>query len=96
MMARRPSLTMGQSPQAAIVEQAPLPVPDTVQKGTVLKPPSRVGKVQLGGYLSPHAKRQLDIYAAVNGRTIQSLFEEMVDDFSRKHGLHRLVGSRQE
>lgn len=95
-MARRPSLTMGQSPQAAIVGQALLPVPDTVQKGAVLKPPSRIGKVQLGGYLSPDAKRQLDIYAAVNGRTIQSLFEEMVDDFSRKHGLHRLVGSIQE
>ncbi len=96
MMARRPSLTMGHSPPPAIGERAPLPAPDTVQRQAAPKPPSRVGKVQLGGYLSPDAKRQLDIFAAVNGRTIQSLFEEMVDDFSRKHGLHRLIGSSQE
>lgn len=94
-MARRPSLTMGPSPRAAAVEQAPPPAPHIVQELKIPKPPSRVGKVQLGGYLSPEAKRQLDIFAAVNGRTIQSLFEEMVDDFSRKHGLHRLVGDSQ-
>lgn len=93
-MARRPSLTMGPSSRAAAVAQAP-PPPDMVQDPKVPKPPSRVGKVQLGGYISPEAKRQLDIFAAVNGRTIQSLFEEMVDDFSRKHGLHRLVGDSQ-
>jgi len=92
-MARRPSLTMGPSPQVAPVERAPPPEPGTGHSPRSPKPPSRVGKVQLGGYLSPEAKRQLDIFAAVNGRTIQSLFEEMVDDFARKHGLHRLVGS---
>lgn len=69
--------------------------PDPASIYRSVKPPSRAGKIQFGGYLSPEAKRQLDVFAALNGRTIQSLFEEMVDDFSRKHGLHRLVGSSQ-
>jgi hypothetical protein len=92
-MARRPSLTMGPIVRPSEPEQdltAPLTTPQTTRTA---KPPSRVGKVQLGGYLSPEAKRQLDVFAAMNGRTMQSLFEEMVDDFSRKHGLHRLAGS---
>lgn len=94
-MARRPSLTMGpvtpiaRSNQEAPVLPAPPPAP------AVVGPPSRAGKVQLGGYLSPDAKRQIDVFAAIHGRTIQSIFEEMIDDFSRKHGLHRLVGNDQ-
>lgn len=95
-MARRPSLTMGSSSQNLPLERVALSEPDPPQRPRMPKPPSREGKVQLGGYLSPEAKRQLDIFGAVNGRTIQSLFEEMVDDFSRKHGLHRLVGNNQE
>lgn len=95
-MARRPSLTMGPSPQSVPIARASPPQVYQAQSPGVPKPPSRVGKVQLGGYLSPEAKRQLDIFAAINGRTMQSLFEEMVDDFSRKHGLHRLVGNSEE
>jgi len=53
--------------------------------------PSRIGKVQLAGYFDPDAKRQIDIFAAREGRSIQSIMEEMHDDFCRKHGLHRLV-----
>lgn len=94
-MARRPSLTMGPAVQNDRAEPAALVQPDSAPVHRSVKPPSRAGKVQFGGYLSPDAKRQLDVFAALNGRTIQSLFEEMVDDFSRKHGLHRLVGSNQ-
>ena len=94
-MARRPSLTMGPTAQEIKAEPATLVQPDLASVRRSVKPPSRIGKVQFGGYLSPDAKKQLDVFAALNGRTIQSLFEEMVDDFSRKHGLHRLVGSNQ-
>lgn len=90
-MARRPSLTMGPPQPAQAEPEAPaspvLPAPKPA------KPPSRAGKVQLGGYLSPEAKRQLDVFAAMNGRTMQSMIEEMVDDFAHKYGLHRLAGS---
>lgn len=88
-MARRPSLTMGppQTAQAGPEAPAPPPAPKPA------KSPSRAGKVQLGGYLSPEAKRQLDVFAAMNGRTMQSMIEEMVDDFAHKYGLHRLAGS---
>ena len=74
-------------------EASALPAPPSAP--AAVKSPSRAGKVQLGGYLSPDAKRQIDVFAAIHGRTIQSIFEEMIDDFSRKHGLHRLVGNDQ-
>ena len=94
-MARRPSLTMGpvvQNTKEGEQITGPFAPPPAL---TAVKPASRIGKVQLGGYLSPEAKRQLDVFAAMNGRTMQSIFEEMIDDFSRKYGLHRLVGSDQ-
>jgi hypothetical protein len=52
--------------------------------------PSRVGKVQLAGYVDPIAKKQLDVFAAQEGRTMQSIIEEMYDLFAQKHRLHRL------
>lgn len=84
-----PVTPIAKSTQEAPTLPAPPPAP------AVVKPPSRTSKVQLGGYLSPDAKRQIDVFAAIHGRTIQSIFEEMIDDFSRKHGLHRLVGNDQ-
>ena len=94
-MARRPSLTMGPIVQSTKEGDQITAPPASSPALTVVKPASRIGKVQLGGYLSPEAKRQLDVFAAMNGRTMQSIFEEMIDDFSRKYGLHRLVGSDQ-
>lgn len=91
-MARRPSLTMGPPQTAQAEPEAPAsPAPPPAPKPA--KSPSRAGKVQLGGYLSPEAKRQLDVFAAMNGRTMQSMIEEMVDDFAHKYGLHRLARS---
>jgi len=52
--------------------------------------------VQLGGYIDVEAKRQMDVFAAMEGRTVQSIVEEMVDDWFRKHGLNRLVGQGRE
>jgi hypothetical protein len=58
------------------------------------RPASREGKLQFAGYLSVEAKRQIDVYAAMNGLTGQAVFEEMVEDWFAKHGLHRLAKSR--
>ena len=97
-MATRPSLTMPTRGRSLVtnpdpVLPAPAPSPEMPEaKGRASQAPSRVGKVQLGGYLPPDAKRQLDVWAAMNGRTIQSMIEEMVNDFCAKHGLHRLIG----
>lgn len=52
--------------------------------------------MQLGGYIDVEAKRQMDVFAAMEGRTVQSIVEEMVDDWFRKHGLNRLVGQGRE
>jgi hypothetical protein len=97
-MATRPSLTMPTRARPLVSNPdrelpTPTPLPETPEpKRRASQAPSRVGKVQLGGYLPPDAKRQLDVWAAMNGRTMQSMIEEMVNDFCAKHGLHRLIG----
>lgn len=96
-MATRPSLTMTSrarpiAPNPDPTLSATVPLPETSDaKGKGSQAPSRVGKVQLGGYLPPDAKHQLDVWAAMNKRTMQSMIEEMVNDFCAKHGLHRLI-----
>jgi hypothetical protein len=51
---------------------------------------ARIGKVQLSGYIDIDYKRQLDIHAAREGITMQSIIEEMYDLYATAHGLHRL------
>ena len=54
------------------------------------KAAAREGKVQLSGYIPLDYKRQLDIHAAREGITIQSIVEEMHDLYAAAHGLTRL------
>lgn len=96
-MALRKSLTMG-DPTPARMPERPAPRPDapagsaSVSKGT--RPASREGKVQFAGYLSVEAKRQIDIHAAKQGITLQTIFEEAINDWFAKHGLSRLAENR--
>jgi hypothetical protein len=73
---------------------AAAPATEAKEQPQAAKAGARAGKVQLGAYVDQDAKRQLDVFAAMNGRTIQSLVEEMMDDFFRKNGLHRLASHR--
>jgi hypothetical protein len=83
-MATRPSLVIPPAPRRAEPPAAPAaPV--------AAKAAARTGKVQLSGYVDRDAKRQLDIFAAREGRTMQSIIEEMYDLFAHTHGLHRLA-----
>ena len=85
-MTKRPALGEPlREPEPPRQEVAPRPPPKTVIA------PSRRGKVQLAGYFDVEAKRQLDVFAAREGRSIQSIMEEMYNDFCSKHGLHRLA-----
>jgi hypothetical protein len=70
------------------------PAADADGQPQATKVGARAGKVQLGAYIDQDAKRQLDVFAAMNGRTIQSLVEEMMDDFFRKNGLLRLASHK--
>jgi len=56
--------------------------------------PSRQGKLQFAGYLDLEFKRQIDVFAAREGRSLQSIFEEMYDMFAERHGLHRIAGTQ--
>jgi hypothetical protein len=66
-------------------------VPEVRRAPVSTKPPSRTGKVQLSGYVDADAKLQLDVFAARERRTMQSIVEEMYDLFAHRHGLHRLT-----
>ncbi len=55
--------------------------------------PSREGLVQFGFFVSPEARRQIRGWAGLNGRTTQDIGDEMMNDWCRKHGLHRLAKS---
>ena len=52
--------------------------------------PSRVGLEQFVFYVSPEAKRQIRGWVGLNGTTMQEIGQEMLDDWCRKKGLHRL------
>jgi hypothetical protein len=54
------------------------------------KPASRQGMVQLAGFIPAAAKHELDVFAVMNKRTIQSVVEEMYNRFASDYGLHPL------
>jgi hypothetical protein len=72
------------------------PAPSPTRRPPALESPvkaaAREGKVQLSGYIPIDFKRQLDIHAAREGITIQSIVEEMHDLYASAHGLTRLAG----
>ena len=90
-MATRPSLGSVPRPAAKAPEAPP---PEIRPAPVSAKPPSRAGKVQLSGYVDADAKLQLDVFAARERRTMQSIVEEMYDLFAHRHGLHRLTPSQ--
>ena len=89
-MAKRPPLGGSAPPAKPAVHAAPL---ETAPVQTV-RARSRQGKVQVAGYLDQTLKREIDVFAAREGRSLQSIFEEMHDLFAERHGLHRITGTR--
>ncbi len=53
--------------------------------------PSREGLEQFVFYVTPEAKRQVRGWAGLNGVTVQEIGQEMLEDWCRKMGLHRLA-----
>jgi hypothetical protein len=81
-MARRPSLT-----EAGITRpsQALPPSPDAKRS------PARRGKKAIAFWVEPSASLQLRTAGLTMGRSLQDIMEEALDDWFRKHGLHRLA-----
>jgi hypothetical protein len=98
-MARRPPL--GGGPPRPPAKHAAGEGRGTVARAAPAEPPvrtprarSRQGKLQFAGYLDLEFKRQIDVFAAREGRSLQSIFEEMYDMFAERHGLHRIAGTQ--
>lgn len=98
-MAVRPSLNHRPTPKqpdpgvAPAAMSAPVSVPDLARKSrsTVegYRPPSRQGKRAAVAWLEPEAIKQLNIYAIQNGRNVQDLLVEAINDWFAKEGLSR-------
>jgi hypothetical protein len=88
-MAKRPPLG-GSAPPANLAASAAPREAAPVRTTT----PARQGKLQFAGYLDATLKRELDVFAAREGRSLQSIFEEMHDLFAERYGLHRITGTR--
>ena len=88
-MAKRPPLGAPAPDPKPTAKRTPTEAQSAVIRHPL--PPSRRGKVQMAAYFTPDAKRQFDVFAAREGRSLQSIMEEMYDDFATKHGMHRLA-----
>lgn len=91
-MAKRPPLGGSPPPSKPTAGSGKATISDTVSRTT--RPKSRQGKLQFAGYLDQEFKRQIDVFAAREGRSLQSIFEEMHDMFAERHGLHRIAGTQ--
>ena len=80
-----PDDTSGIQPRAV-----PAPAARSVKERTTAVAPSRVGLEQFVFYVSPEAKRQIRGWVGLNGMTMQEIGQEMLEDWCRKKGLHRL------
>ncbi len=70
---------------------APEPAAKPVRERATPVAPSREGMAQFVFYVRPEARRQVRAWAALNGRTVQDIGQEMLNDWCRKQGLHRLT-----
>lgn len=68
--------------------QAQHPIPSTPQTIETVTPKQRVGRVgtkMLGGHFSEPAQRQFKVLAAEQGKTVQVLLEEAINDLFKKY-----------
>ena len=98
-MSVRPSLNHRPTPKQPDSKLLPAVVPDSLSapdlsrksRSTVqgYRPPSRQGKRAAVAWLEPEAIKQLNIYAIQNGRNVQDLLVEAINDWFAREGLSR-------
>ena len=54
---------------------------DAIEKPTQGRVPSRVGKVQIGAFVSPELRTQLKVLSAETGKSMNTIFEEALTDY---------------
>jgi hypothetical protein len=89
-MARRPSLTeAGVTRPSQTMPPPALPVSDADAKRAAV----RQGKKAIACWVDPAAALQLRSAALMEGRTLQAVMEEAIDDWFRKRRLPPIAGS---
>jgi hypothetical protein len=81
-MAAKPKRTLLSQ---AVQAQHPTPTPQTTEQATPKQRTGRVGTKMLGGHFSEPAQRQFKVLAAEQGKTVQVLLEEAINDLFKKY-----------
>jgi hypothetical protein len=89
-MARRPSLT-----EAGITRPSQALQPSAPPAADARRAPARQGKKAVAFWVSPDASMQLRMAGVSTGRSVQDIMVEALDDWFRKHGLHRLANGHE-
>lgn len=86
-MSKRPLLSDAVKARqpAQLPQAAPLPTALAVSTTEASKPASRIGTRMLGFHVPEPVQRQFKILAAEQGKTVQALLQEAVNDLFRKH-----------
>lgn len=88
-MAKPNPLSQGlsqQARQAPPVVGLPAPVPDVKPRAAKSVPPSRAGRVLIGGHFAPQVQTELKVLAAQERTTVQELVAEGINAvFARRH-----------
>lgn len=84
------ALNSAANPSASITEEHPeTPAPNSATiapKGTRTTAPAREGKRAVVGYFDPSVSRQLKEIALAEGKTLQGLLREAINDLFVKRG----------
>jgi hypothetical protein len=90
-MSKRPNLSAlaeaAGSVRAPRQPEVPPPPADQAEpRPGTRKPPSRIGDVQVAGYYPQQVRVQLKILAAEQGRSMESMIAEALNDLFAKYG----------
>lgn len=86
-MPRRPSLT------EAGISRPTKALPPAASAAEARRSPARQGKKAIAFWVNPDASLQLRMAGVTMNRSLQDIMEEALDDWFRKHGLHRLASA---
>lgn len=75
----------------AVLDRAKGKITSTPEPPETSKAPGRSGTKLIGGHFAPGVSVQLRIIAAEEGRTVQALLAEALDDLFVKKGKARIV-----
>ncbi len=88
-MSKKTNLADAMQKEAVKVKEKPIRLKKEKKGGNTATnnvPPSRVGKKPLTAFFDPDAIKQLKLIGIEEGKTLQGMTEEAINDYFAKHG----------